>query len=83
MKTGDRVRVVGIPAELPENNELKTRALFEKCVGRSFHVTAVENIEGLDAPLLRLDVGHILDAEPWEHTIWIEPGYVELLDSKP
>jgi hypothetical protein len=83
MKTGDKVRVVGSPAELPENNELKTRTLFEKCVEKIFDVTEFENIEGLDVLLLRLDVGQILDAEPWEHTIWIEPEYVELLDSKP
>lgn len=82
MKTGDKIRVVGIPAVLPENNELKTRALFEKCVGRTFEVAAVENIEGLEVPLLRLDVGQILDAASWEHTIWIEPEYVELLEPK-
>jgi hypothetical protein len=82
MKAGDRVKVVGIPPDVHDDVELRTRALFEKCVGGIFEVLALENVAGLDAPLLRLDVGQMVGAEPWEHTIWIEPNYAEVVDSK-
>jgi hypothetical protein len=80
MRVGDQVRVVGTPPGLKDDKELLTRSLFEKCLGRVFEVAGIENLEGLDFPLVRLDVGHVIDTEPWEHTIWIEPEYVEFLD---
>lgn len=83
MKAGDKIVVVGVPPNLPDNNELRSRSLFEKCVGRVFEVAAIENVEGLAVPLLRLDVGHVVGEDPWKHTIWIEPEFVELAESKP
>jgi hypothetical protein len=83
MKVGDQVKVVGTPPGLKDDKELVTRSLFEKCVGRVFEVNALENVEGLEAPLIRLDVGAVLGVNPWEHTIWIEPEYVELTDAAP
>ena len=80
MKAGDKVKVVRIPPDVHDDNELRTRALFEQCVGGVFEVVAIENVEGLDVPLLRLDVGHVVGKESWKDTIWIEPKYVELVD---
>jgi hypothetical protein len=81
-KVGDSVRIIAVPPSLPEN-ELKTRSLFEACVGRVFQVQAVEDVEGLDHTLIRLDVGETLGKNAWEHTIWIEPDFVEVANLMP
>jgi hypothetical protein len=57
---------------------LQTRTLFEKCLGQSFVIAAVESFEGVPFPLARIDVGHVVGKEPWEHTIWVEQEYLEL-----
>jgi hypothetical protein len=79
MKAGDKIEVVGIPPGLLDKNDLNTRSLFEKCVGKTFEVVAIENVEGLDVHLLQLDVGRVSDVEPWEHTI---SEYVEVLNPR-
>ena len=57
MKAGDIVKLIGIPPNLQDDEDLKTRTLFEKCLGQSFVVVAVESIEGVPCPLAKLDVG--------------------------
>ena len=57
---------------------MQTRTLFEKCLGRTFVIAAMESVEGLTYPLARLDVGHVIGEEPWKHTIWVETEYLEL-----
>ncbi len=81
MNVGDQVRIVGIPPGLNDSDELRTRSLLEKCVGQVFEVTGLQSVEGLDFPFIGLDVGHMVGAQSWEHTIWIEPQYVELAES--
>lgn len=78
MKAGDTVTLVGIPTNLRDDEELQTRNLFENCLGRSFVIAAVESFEGVPFPLARIDVGHVLGKEPWEHTIWVEMEYLRL-----
>ena len=78
MKAGDKVKLIGIPPNLRDEQDLQTRTLFEKCLGRSFTVIGVESVEGLPHPVARLDVGHVLGEEPWMHTIWVEPEYLRL-----
>jgi hypothetical protein len=78
MKIGDKVKVVGIPPDVHDHDDLKTRSLFEKCMGKVFQVEGLEKVEGLDHPLVRLDVGHVVGKNSWEHTIWVEPEFVEL-----
>lgn len=73
------MKVIGVPPDLHDKNDLKSRTLFEKCVGRTFRVVALENVAGLNVPLIRLDVGHVLEGNSWEDTIWIEPQFVEAL----
>jgi len=29
-------------------------------------------------PLAKLDVGHVVGKQPWEHTIWVEPEYLQV-----
>ncbi len=60
---------------------MHTRTLFEKCLGRTFVIAAMESVEGLPYPLARLDVGHVIGEESWKHTIWVEPEYLELQTS--
>ena len=81
MKAGDTVKLVGIPPNLRDDEDLQTRTLFEMCLGQSFVIAAVESIEGVPYPLAKLDVGHVLREEPWKHTIWVEPEYLELENS--
>lgn len=79
IKRGDRVKVIGIPPNLPDDRDLKTRSLFEKCLGVTFEVMALERVDDLDVPLVRLDVGSVVGKKTWEHTIWIEPKFVEIV----
>ena len=78
MKAGDTVKLIGIPPNLRDDEDLKTRTLFEKCLGQSFVIVEVESVEGVPYPLAKLDVGHVLGNESWEHTIWVEPEYLQL-----
>jgi hypothetical protein len=80
MKPGDTAKLIGIPPNVRDDAELQTRTLFEKCLGQSFVIAAVESFDGVPFPLARIDVGHVIGKEPWEHTIWVEREYLELQD---
>jgi len=74
LKIGDKVRVVGIPPILPED-DLKTRSIFTSCLGRAFPIVS------FNGHLLELEVGEAVGELPYIHTIWIEPQFVEILES--
>jgi hypothetical protein len=78
VKAGDVVRLIAIPADLKGDPKLQTRALFEKCLGKTFPIVALETVDGLPYPLVRLDVGHILGEAAYMQTIWVEPEYLQL-----
>ena len=78
MKTGDRVKLVGIPPDVRDEGDMQTRTLFEKCLGQTFVVADVESLDGVPFPLAKLDVGHVVGKQAWEHTIWVEPEYLEV-----
>ncbi len=78
MKPGDTAKLIGIPPNMSDDEELHTRTLFEKCLGQSFVIAAVESFAGVPFPLARIDVGHVVGKELWEDTIWVEPEYLEL-----
>jgi hypothetical protein len=48
MKAGDLVKLVGIPSDAKDDEELQTCTLFEKCVGKTFLVAEMETVEGLN-----------------------------------
>ena len=77
MKAGDWVTLVGIPENLPSREEPDTRALFQKCLGQSFQVISMDNVEGLSYQLAKLDVGHIVGRASYTETIWVEPRYLK------
>ncbi len=54
---------------------MNTRSLFEACVGRIFPIV------GFNEHLLELEVGEIRCQLPCMHSIWIEPEFVELVES--
>ena len=78
MKVGDRVKLIGIPPNLRDIDEMLTRTLFEKCVGRSFTVVALEAVEGLPYQIVKLNVGHVLGRPEDMECIWVEPEYLHL-----
>jgi hypothetical protein len=78
LKIGDTVRLIGIPPDAHDGEELGTRTLFEKCLGRTFTVAGLETVEGLPYRLVQLDVGHILGQDPYLQKIWVEPEYLQL-----
>jgi hypothetical protein len=79
MKAGDAVKLVGIPPNIKDEEDMRTRTLFGECLGQTFVVAGVES-DGVPTPLAKLDVGHVIGEEPWKHTIWVEPEYLELID---
>ena len=64
MKPGDTAKLIRIPPNVRDDEELQTRALFEKCLGQSFVIAAVESFQGVPFPLARIDVGHVIGKEP-------------------
>jgi len=81
MKAGDLVKLVGIPSDAKDDEELQTRTLFEKCVGKTFLVAEMETVEGLNQQLAKLDVGHVLGEPSYRHTIWVEEEYLQVENS--
>jgi hypothetical protein len=82
VEIGDRVRLIGIPPDLHDDEKLQTRTLFEKCLGATFTVRGLETLEGLSYQLVQLDVGHVLGKAPYLETIWVEPEYLQLETSR-
>ena len=78
MKTGDRVKLIGIPSGVKNDAELQTLALFEKCLGKTFLVADIEIVPGLSQPLAKLDVGQVVEEPTYMHTIWVEEEYLEV-----
>jgi hypothetical protein len=82
MKAGDTVRLIAIPPDVRNGLELQTRSLFEKCLGKPFLIDALETVDGLPHPMVRLDVGHVLGEPGYLETIWVEPEYLQLENPK-
>ncbi len=77
MKAGDKVKVIGIPPDVRDRDELRTRSLFEKCLGKTFEVARVESVEGLNQPLAVLHVGRVIGKAPDAEWIWVEEQYLQ------
>jgi hypothetical protein len=70
MQKKRQVRVIAIPPGLPDD-DLQTRAVFEKCIGQTFEVVGEQD------DLLELEVGAVMGVEPHIHSIWIEEAYTD------
>jgi hypothetical protein len=78
MKVGDRVTLIGIPPDAKNDEELQTRALFRKCLGHTFLISEIENVDGLAIQLARLNVRHFFGESSDLHTIWVEEKYLKI-----
>jgi hypothetical protein len=74
MKKGDNVRVVTLPASLPEG--MGTKALFQDCLNRVFPV--VDIVVTTEGRLFELQVGEIRGEPAYMQSIWIEEECVAL-----
>jgi hypothetical protein len=73
MKIGTRVRLVGVPGDLPSTPGLPTNAVFVKCVGHEFLVAGLN-----DLGMAELVVESVTNRAG--ETIWVEPEFLEVLD---
>ena len=72
MKAGDTATLIGIPPDVQDEEEFKTRTLFERCMGKSFVIAAIESFDGVPFPLTRIEIGQNFGDEFRGHTIWVE-----------
>jgi len=79
MQIGDRVRIIGIPPNLPDNYEFKTPEVFQRCLRSIFAIADIQQVEGLDHPVIGLDIGEVVGKEPYMERIYIEPEYLEAM----
>ena len=78
MKIGDKVRVIGTPENLPDN-DIAAKQIFELCVGRIFPIEDVRRVEGLGQDVIELLVGEVVGEPDYMHSIYIEPKFLELV----
>ncbi len=72
LTVGDRVRLIGLPANLPIGDDhLATRSTFEKCLGQTFTICGFNAIGWVELPIDSL-TGSVGE------TIWVEPQFLEL-----
>jgi hypothetical protein len=76
LKVGQKVRVIQVPPNLPKDDRLNTESLFVLCVGRVFPIIGFN-----DAGWLELEVGEVLGKSPCMDSIWIEPEFVEIVET--
>jgi hypothetical protein len=79
VKVGDKVKLVGIPPDTRDREDMQTRTLFKRCLGRVFKVTELEHLEGLLYPLARLAFGHVVGKKRYSEVIWVEPEFLKIL----
>jgi hypothetical protein len=76
LSVGDKIRVCGIPPDVLsdtyDEEQLKTRTVFEKSLRRVFSVKA------FDENRVELHVGKVMSRPAYEHSIWLEPTFIEL-----
>ena len=75
MKKGDLVRIVRVPPGLRDDLDLSTKSLFDLCIGRVFPIVEVRD------GLIELHVGEVVASASYMHSIYIEPEYLEMVES--
>lgn len=75
MRPGDLVRVVSLPARLPDDAE--TKLAFERSIGRVFPIVGITALGHAE-----LEVGEVMGVSAFLHSIWIEPECLELVQAK-
>jgi hypothetical protein len=76
-QVGVLVRVVKIPADLPDAVHIGTPRVFEQALGKTFRVEAVSELGHLELVVAeRRPSKDTYESD----TIWIEPEFVETID---
>jgi hypothetical protein len=72
-KIGDLVTIIKVPPDLRDNPELKTKTVFETCLGNTYPIQGFDQYGHLE-----LAVGKDTDSlvGGYMNTIWIEPEFV-------
>jgi hypothetical protein len=73
MRAGDRVRLIGIPPNLPAGDpDLPTQQTFKNCLGQDFTVTGFNEI-GWAELLIESVTGNLGE------TIWVETEFLKVI----
>lgn len=75
MKVGDLIRIVKVTAGLRDDDDLRTKTLFDHCLGKTFPIA------GIDANRIELHVGEVFGKPSHIHSIYIEPEFVEVVEN--
>ena len=72
-KIGDFITIVKIPPGLKNDSEMKTKMVFELCLGKTYAIRGFDQFGHLE-----IDVGKDVDeiVGGYMNTIWIEPEFV-------
>ena len=75
--------MIGIPPNTHDVDEMQTLTIFQKCLGRVFPITEVDIhvVDGVEHRFMRLEVGHVIGRKRYDEVIWVEPEYLELVNS--
>lgn len=63
MKVGDTVKLIGVPPNTYDDQELQTRTLFGNCLGKCFVVKGIEFADENTRLVVHLDVGEVVGEE--------------------
>src|SRR5580704_13360099 len=79
IRVGDTIRVLGIPPDVrnyeenpADEEELKTKTVFERCLNRT---SRTENLEEARVKLL---VGRVMGSPRYETSTFLDPEFIEL-----
>ena len=75
---GDRVRVLQVPPSVMSHMPEDTQEIFRRCVGQMLRVDGIGDHGHLE---LNVKDDGSQSAGYGDHSIWIEPGYVEHVDA--
>ena len=67
-----KVRLIGVPGNLPNPPDLPTRDIFERCLGKEFVVIGFNELG-----MAELDVAHVTGHRG--ECIWVEIGFLEVV----
>jgi hypothetical protein len=80
LKRGDKIRVIGVPKGLHDQDDMETKTIFERSCGRTFRIMSFQG-DGVHEDWIKLQAGRVVGEPGYNHSIWIEPGLVELVES--
>ncbi len=72
-KIGDLVTIIQIPSDLQDHPELKTKTVFELCLGKTYRIQGFDRYGHLELSVGK-EVGNRVGG--YLNTIWIEPEFV-------